>query len=224
MTFEEIACNAGNHAARIGAQAERPVFSTVMMRRRRISTILAWSAAAMAFAIILVVVVWPKPGIPDSPATSPTLAGVPASCPVTVLGDDAFTPANQAPEDPPAVYEDAWYGTPDLWTLVNPAGEVWTDLPIDTDGTLTERTFWWSENYSSDDPGEVTVRAEQLNGDTPPLEASGTAGSGFDPFTTASTHESVTVVGLDLPEHGCWQLTAEYKGTALSYVVWVAEH
>ena len=47
------------------------------------------------------------------------------------------------------------------------------------------------------------------------------AGSGHHPFMLQSKHKSVTVVGVDLPEPGCWELTAEYKGATLSYVLWV---
>lgn len=171
----------------------------------------------------MIALIWPPGEEPDGPAASSTLAGVPASCPVTVSGKNAFTPASEAPEDPPEVYEDVWFGTPDLWTLINPSGEVWSDLPKDADGTLTERTFWWSENFSVDDPGEISVTAEHLSGTAGQFDANQTAGAGFDPFMTQPTHESVTVVGLDFLESGCWRLTAEYKGASLSYVVWVGD-
>ncbi|MGF1616555.1 MAG: PQQ-binding-like beta-propeller repeat protein, partial [Acidimicrobiia bacterium] len=153
----------------------------------------------------------------------PTVAGVPASCPVTVPGEAAFTPASDAPDDPPEVYDDVWFGTPDLWTLINPGGEVWSDLPRGADGSLTERTFWWSANYSADDPGELTVTAEHLSGTAPRFETSQTAGAGFDPFMTQPTDESATVVGIELPDTGCWRLTAEYKEATLTYVVWVSD-
>lgn len=148
---------------------------------------------------------------------SAALAGVPESCPVTVPGDNAFTPASEAPEDPPTVYEVVWSGTPQLWTMVNPRGE--------TSGKRWlhgEKTFWWSENYSPADPGEITVTAEHLNRSAPTIKGSKPGGSGFNPFMLAPTHESVTVVGVELPEPGCWELTAEYKGASLSYVVWVS--
>jgi len=28
------------------------------------------------------------------------------------------------------------------------------------------------------------------------------------------------LVGLELPEPGCWEITAHYEGTSLGYVVW----
>jgi hypothetical protein len=151
------------------------------------------------------------------------LAGVPESCPVTVPGDNAFTPASEAPEGPPSVYEVIWFGTPELWTMVNPQGAVWRGLPVGPDGDVGEKTFWWSENYSPADPGEFTVTAEHLNGSAPTIKGAKPGGSGFNPFMLAPTHESVTVVGVELPEPGCWELTAVYKGATLSYVVWVSD-
>lgn len=143
---------------------------------------------------------------------SVALAGAPEQCPVTAPGRNVFTPASEAPEDPPDGYEEVWYGTPDLWTMIDPQGERWLN---------GDKTFWWSENYSPGDPGVITVTAKHLNGSARTVEASKPAGSGFNPFMLAPTHESVTVVVVELPESGCWELTAEYKGAALSYVFWV---
>ena len=148
---------------------------------------------------------------------SAALAGVPESCPVTVPGDNAFIPASEAPEDPPTVYEVIWFGTPELWTKINPQGEINSKRWLQGD-----RTFWWSENYSPADPGEFTVTAEHLNGSAPTIKGARPGGSGFNPFMLASTHRSVTMVGVELPEPGCWELTADYKGATLSYVVWVS--
>ncbi len=133
-------------------------------------------------------------------------------------GDNAFTPASEAPEDPPTVYDVVWFGTPELWTKVNPQGEINSKRWLHGD-----RTFWWSESYSPADPGEFAVTAEHLNGSAPTVEVSKPGGSGFNPFMLAPTHESVTMVGVELPEPGCWELTAVYKGATLSYVVWVSD-
>lgn len=153
-----------------------------------------------------------------STSTEPTkaqLEGVPEWCPVTVPGVIAFTPLAEAPEGPPSVYDKVWYGTPDLWTMINPEGEVsrrWLE---------GDRTFWWSQNYSPESPGEMTLTAEQINGSAPTVQESAAAGSGFNPFTLQPTHESVTMVVIALPGPGCWELAAEYQGANLSYVLWI---
>jgi hypothetical protein len=143
------------------------------------------------------------------------LAGVPESCPVTLPGDNPFTPASETPEDPPDVYDVVWYGTPDLWTMIDSQGEINSKRWLQGD-----RTFWWSENYSPGDTAEITVSAEHLSGSAPTVMESAQTGRGFDPFMLEPTHESVTVVGVVLPEPGCWELTADYKGIAIGYVVW----
>lgn len=143
------------------------------------------------------------------------IEGVPDWCPVTVPGVVAFTPLSEAPEGPPSVYDEVWYGSPDLWTMIDPRGEVNSKRWLGGD-----RTFWWSENYSPEDPREINVTAEQVNGSAPTVHMSAPAGSGFNPFMLQPTHESVTMIGVELPEPGCWELTAEYKGSTLSYVIW----
>jgi len=39
-------------------------------------------------------------------------------------GYDAFAPVSEHPEGPPPLYEYLWYGTPALWTMINPNGDV----------------------------------------------------------------------------------------------------
>jgi len=151
--------------------------------------------------------------------TAPSgLADVPKSCPVTVPGDDAFTPTSKAPDDSPSVYEVVWYGTPELWTMIDRRGEINSKRWLQGD-----TTFWWSEDYSSGEPAVVTVTAEHLNGSAETVKDGAAAGSGFNPFMLAPTHESVTLVGVELPEPGCWELTAEFEGASLSYVIWVSD-
>jgi hypothetical protein len=30
------------------------------------------------------------------------------------------------------------------------------------------------------------------------------------------------LVGVEIPEPGCWRVTADYRNASLSYVVWIA--
>ena len=238
MRFEELASRAGDAAARFGRRAERPAFSQVLAAQRRRTLVSAWSAAAViALAFVGVVLTWPGSGAPVSPAafapTTTTLStpttpvegtvsavieGVPESCLVTVPGDNAFTPPSEAPEGPPSVYESVWYGTPELWTMVNPQGAVWRSLPVGTDGRLGEKTFWWSESFSfSGEPSpNITVTAELLDGPALTVEAGGPGTNGSHPELG-----DFMLVGLELPQPGCWELTARYKNATLGYVVWV---
>jgi len=155
------------------------------------------------------------PTTTSAPGTPNELSGVPTSCPVTVPGDEAFTPRSEIPAEPPEVYDVVWYGTPGLWTMLDATGEVNSKRWLQGD-----KTFWWSTLYTPGDTDEVVVSAEHLSGSAPTVVQSNQSGNGFDPFMLSPTHESVTVVGVELPETGCWEISGSYKGTDLSYVVW----
>lgn len=234
MNFDELALKASRHAAKVGAQAATPAFSQVLARHR--APLPAWLiGAGIAVAAVAFAFIWRVQGSPtfsSAPDASAAAASspedtapylVPASCPVTVPGDGAFTPASESPEDPPDVYNVVWFGSPQLWTMLDPDGQVWFDLPVGEDGSMFEKTFWWSEGYDPENPGNISVRAEQLGGSAAGFEVTRQAGRGFNPFMHAPTHESVTVIDVEIPEPGCWKLTAEYMGDTVSYVVWVSE-
>jgi hypothetical protein len=138
---------------------------------------------------------------------------VPESCPLTVPGEDAFTPASEGPDyELPWTYEAVWYGTPELWTMIDLEGEIGSKH-IWRRGN---KTIWWSANYSPGDPAEITVTAEHLDGKAPRVEVGGPGGGGSHPFWG-----DFMLVGLKLPEPGCWEIAARYKGATLDYVVWV---
>lgn len=149
----------------------------------------------------------------------PSLEGVPEWCPITVPDENAFTPSTEAPEGPPSVYEAVWYGIPDLWTMIDSGGEVWRDLPVGPDGDLAQKTLWWSEHLSSGESAEIILTAEDLGGSAPTVELRGPGGASSSP--SSPSFGTFMVVGFELPQPGCWEITAEYKGASLSYVVWV---
>ncbi|MGH8871367.1 MAG: hypothetical protein ACRDWS_05275 [Acidimicrobiia bacterium] len=97
--------------------------------------------------------------------------------------------------------------------MINPEGEAGGKRWLEG-----EKTFWWSENYSPGDPAEITVTAEHLDGSAPTVEVGGPGGGGFNPSIG-----NFMLVGLELPQPGCWDLTARYKSATLSYVVWVVD-
>ena len=109
-----------------------------------------------------------------------------------------------------------WYGTDRLWTELNRSGEVWIGLPLDADGRLGQKSFWWSADFDVNkvtEP-EIRVTGRQLDGpgrfDAPGPGTNAQAGFGIAMLT-----------GIDIPSTGCWQITGTYRGTSLSYVVWV---
>lgn len=138
-------------------------------------------------------------------------------CPVTAP-ERLFTPPRPYPPDP--VDEDmVWYGTNELWTMIDPNGQVWRDLPVGPDGDLTQKTLWWSQHLSSGESAEIRITAEHLNGSAPTVEVSGPGGANSSP--SSPSFGIFMVVGFELPQPGCWEITAEYRGATVSYVVWI---
>lgn len=230
MRFDEIASKAGKTAADIGRRAGRPSFSDV--RRERLRRTLFAGLAAAAAVVVLgfgAVMLWPESGsvAPVAAAATSTtervdttLAYARESCPVTVPGETPFEPASQTPEGPPASYDAEWYGTPELWTMVLHDGQVWSNLPVAEDGSLSQKTFWWAEGYVFDqEPApDITVTVESLDGSVPAVQSGGPGTNG-----THADLGSFMLVGLNIPQEGCWRITAEYGEASLSYVVWVGE-
>ena len=156
-------------------------------------------------------------GQQNSPQESSAPRQFPSSCPVTVLPADPFTPPGQ--------YElgenSFWLGTVKLWTTLRKSGEVWATKPRppgheDEVQPLTVKTFWGSVdfNYREEYPPKLKVTGRRLDGSAPPLLTM-TATNAF-PGPAAAM-----LVGVYVPTPGCWEITGEYKGEKLSFVVWV---
>jgi hypothetical protein len=160
----------------------------------------------------------PAQGFQDATNSNTTASELPQSppdsCPVTRAPEPRFTPPSPFPRYPESGF--FWHGTSSLWTAV-PVSRTWENLPHDEQG-YTQKVFWWNENYfwRSEPQPELTVTGERLDAPTPALHAS-KATNGFHP-----TLQSFMLVGVEIPTPGCWQITAEYKGSQLSFVVWVA--
>ena len=152
---------------------------------------------------------------PDSRPTPSTVgAMVPESCRVTVP-TAPFTPPAPAPEEPPAHYDAAWYGSPALWTMLHREGETWPGLPLDPGG-LGQKTFWWSAlwDHTRDFRPAISVGGRRL--DAPGEFA--TTGRGTNASADFGT---AMLIGVTIPAAGCWELTGTYRDSSLSFVVWV---
>lgn len=143
----------------------------------------------------------------------------PASCPVTAPPAVPFTPPH--PYDQGVYQNSFWLGTDKLWTAVRKSGEVWGWAPRAPGHEhevqpLTAKTFWASVdfNYREEYPPDIKVTGKRLDGDAPPL------------LTMRATNAfpgpaAAMLVGVYVPTPGCWEITAEYRGEKLSYIVWV---
>ncbi len=168
-----------------------------------------------AFLLTVLIAGCAAPGSSSSAYPNPLPALPPPTCPVTRPPDPPFVPPPPAPAQPPATYKGLfWYGSPDLWTMLNGDG-IWKDLP--QEGGYSEKTFWWRLGYSaSTEPKPaLTVIATRLDATAPMVSE--------DNATNASADfGQAMLVGLTLPTAGCWQITGQYHGHELSFAVWVA--
>ncbi len=145
-------------------------------------------------------------------------------CPVTVP-ERGFVPPKPYPSEPPVLpepFRDVWYGNPGLWIMLDANGSVW-DLPVAEDGHVGNKTLWFSENFTlsavEDFSGDadVAITAVRLDGPAPPVAERG----GVPSFNREI--RNFMLVGLELPQPGCWEVTARYQGAELSYVLYVED-
>jgi hypothetical protein len=148
----------------------------------------------------------------SSPESAP-----PDSCPVTRPPAQAFVPPvpywTKLPED------DFWLGTEKLWTLLHDP-EIWEWAPHQPGHEqevqpLTQKVFWFrvGYDYRAEPRPKLKVTGRRLDGPAPPLMVMGA--------TNAFTGISSMLTGVYAPVPGCWEITADYHGDKLSFVVWV---
>jgi hypothetical protein len=156
----------------------------------------------------------------QSASSNPTLHQVksapPSSCQVPVRPANPFTPPTPYEVDATAF----WWGTEKLWTFVDESG-IWPWSPHRPGHEhevqpLTAKLFWMSGNYhwQAEPYPSLTVTGRRLDGSAPPLLV--TPANNAFPGPGAAM-----VIGVYVPAPGCWEITGEYRGEKLSFVVWV---
>lgn len=138
----------------------------------------------------------------------------PDTCPITQPPDPPFVPPSSHPSQAP--YGNFWYGSDTLWTLLTPDG-LWDSLPQDERG-YGQKVLWFREGYDMtvEERPALTVVGQQLDG----------AGATFEMNDATNGHHSdvgeFMLTGVNVPSAGCWEITGNYRNSALSFVVWVA--
>ena len=147
----------------------------------------------------------------------------PNTCPVTVPPQPGLVPPDPYPPEPP--FEQVWYGTPELWTILDANGAVWRDLPVgEGPHAVGDKTLWFSENFSTAEAEDfsghanIILTAVHLDGSAPTTVVQEGAVPSFN-----RDIKIFMLVGLGLPEPGCWEVTASYQGAELTYVLQVEE-
>lgn len=132
-------------------------------------------------------------------------SGEPATttaCPVTIPGPGLAPPDPYpaAPSDPAS----AWYGTPALWTMLRRDGSYGV-----------RKSVWWSRDFqggAAESTPAISVTWRRLD---PSGEVIVEEGPGTNAFTVEDGQ--FMIAGIDPEEPGCWEVTASYRGTSLSY-------
>ena len=142
----------------------------------------------------------------------------PASCPVTLAAPMPYLPPPQYELDHNTT--GFWIGTDKLWTALSRPG-VWEWAPHKPGHDnevqpLTIKLFWGSVDFDwkTEYPPVLKVAGKRLDGDAPPLLT-------MRPTNAFPGPTAAMLVGVYVPTSGCWEITGEYKGEKLSFVVWV---
>ncbi len=139
--------------------------------------------------------------------TGPTSAGASAeadrACPVSVPSDRLL--------GAPFPKSDRWYGSEALAVQL-PYPGFW---PMTREGHLIAvKLFWWTAAFHNGKPSDLKVTVENLDGRTNDVVISRA--------TTAYATDLggwTFLTGVDFPSAGCWEITGEYLGQALTFVV-----
>jgi len=135
------------------------------------------------------------------------------SCATTRAPDPPFVPP--APYSRLAPGDQFWYGTPALWTAL-PRNGAWLGLPREPAG-YSQKVFWWRDSYNwqGEPTPQLRVTGTRVNGPAKPLVSSN-ATNAF-----AEDIGSAMLVGVNVPEAGCWMVIGHYGDTVLSFVIWI---
>jgi hypothetical protein len=136
-------------------------------------------------------------------------------CAVTRPSQPSFVPPSPWPQNPPSG-DQFWFGSAGLWTAL-PRDGSWRQLAIVGVG---DKFWWWSEDYgagdvASDSTPDLTVAARRIDGSSPSFNVS-EATNGFH-----SSFNQAMLIGVELASPGCWEFSAQFMDSELSFVVWV---
>jgi hypothetical protein len=186
------------------------------------------SLSGLLFVFAFLVSIAPEPLAaphePRSPAdsirqTNTVSASVPQTCPVTQPPAQTFAPPSPYPSQHGS--DAFWFGSENLWVQL-PTNGTWSQLPHyrPSDTAFRQKIQWWRKGYDwrADVPSKLVITGKRLDSPAPPLVSQSNAsgmGTGMDGL-------AFIMSGLDIPTLGCWQITGDYKGDKLTFVIWVA--
>jgi hypothetical protein len=157
-------------------------------------------------------------------ANPPQVEAVPDSCPVAHRPATPFMPSSPpfreaAAQLAPPVF---LIGSDKLFTSISdPMVWEWRRHQPGHEQEvqpLTAKIFWFrlGYDYRTEPQPDLKVSGKRLDGPAPPLLT-------FDHATNAIMgNVGSMLTGVYVPTPGCWEITGDYKGVKLSFVVWLA--
>jgi hypothetical protein len=143
---------------------------------------------------------------------SGTLAS--GQCLTTLAPNPPFVPPAPHPSNAPTAR--FWYGSDDLWTVLEIGGK-WPVQRKDENGSVfTTKLVFWRRGFDwrKEMEPKLIITGKRLDGDAPTV-AVAHANAVFLP-----SHENAGMMTLiSIPTTGCWEITAHYQGHDLSFVV-----
>jgi len=139
-----------------------------------------------------------------------------AQCLTPLPPDPPFVPPIQYPSGWPGGGT-FWYGTDSLWTALRIDGKL-TASRYENGGVFKTKLVFWARNFDWQKEREpkLIVTGKRLDGGAPAVvEAHAT--EVFVPARQGLAPPGM-MTGLDVPA-GCWEITAHYRGHALTFIV-----
>jgi len=96
---------------------------------------------------------------------------------------------------------------------------IWYWRPQSSGVILTEKVFWYRQGYSwsQERIPKINVTGKRIDGPAPPLELP----YGRPTHAIFSPDFAAMLTGVYVPVPGCWEITGDYEGDKVSFVVWV---
>jgi hypothetical protein len=104
-----------------------------------------------------------------------------------------------------------WYGSETLAVQLPPNG-IWRGMG--SANRYRDKLFWWSYNIQPGAETGLTVQGRRLDSDAPPADVSRTTNARW-PGSGGWT----MLVAVEFPSSGCWEITGEYLGQKLAFIV-----
>jgi hypothetical protein len=151
----------------------------------------------------------------------PVVGDPQASCPRTTASDPAF-----------GGWRPGWYGTD---ALAVEFGDNWDGAwPTTSPGArIAVKVFWWSAAFRAGTQSSLKIEIENLSGGAMTARVTDTTNAYLGELTKVGASDLFRsepapdkwrmLVGIDFPDPGCWQITGEFFGQKLTFVVETAD-